>query len=114
MDKLDQELKSILMPVQGKLILVSHPAYGYFMRDYGLKQYSIEFDGKDPTPLQLTSILQKAKEAHVTKVYVQPQYPNKGAKLIANEINATIVVLDPYSENYFETMREIAKEFASP
>lgn len=114
LDQLDQELTLTLKPVFGRSILVSHPAYGYFIRDYGMKQLSIEFEGKDPTPLQLTTVLRDSRNAQVTKVFVQPQYPSKGASLIAKEINAKVVTLEPYSENYFETMREIAKEFASP
>lgn len=112
--ELDQELTAQLKPVTGRSILVSHPAYGYFVRDYGMSQISIEFEGKDPTPLQLTTVLRDAKNAKVTKVFVQPQYPSKGASLVAKEIQAKVVTLEPYSENYFETMREIAKEFASP
>lgn len=114
LDKLDQELVFILKPVEGRSILVSHPAYSYLLRDYGMNQISIEFEGKDPTPFQLTNTLRDAKNAKVTKVFVQPQYPSKGATLVAKEVGAKVVTLEPYSENYFESMREIAKEFAAP
>ncbi len=112
--QLDQELSVELKPAEGRSILVSHPAYSYMLRDYGMDQISIEFEGKDPTPLQLTHTLRDARNAKVTKVFVQPQYPSKGAALVAKEIGARVVTLEPYSENYFETMRQIAKEFASP
>ena len=111
---LDSELSTTLQPANGRAILVSHPAYSYLLRDYGMGQISIEFEGKDPTPLQLTNTLRDAKNAKVTKVFVQPQYPSKGATLIGREIGAKVVTLEPYSENYFETMRQIAKEFATP
>jgi zinc transport system substrate-binding protein len=110
----DAAITDLLKPVAGRSILVSHPAYAYFVRDYNMDQISIEFEGKDPTPLQLTTVLRDARNKRVTKVYVQPQYPSKGATLVAKEIGATVVSLDPYSEKYFETMREIAKEFATP
>ncbi len=110
----DAKIAALLKSVAGRSILVSHPAYAYFVRDYDMDQISIEFEGKDPTPLQLTTVLRDARNQHVTKVFVQPQYPSKGATLVAKEIGATVVSLDPYSENYFETMREIAKEFAAP
>lgn len=110
---LDAELSKILTPIKGKTILVSHPAYGYFCRDYGLKQLSVEFEGKDPTPKQLTNILSTARKEGIKKVFIQMQYNNKGAKLIASEIGATIVVLDPYAENYFDSMLEIARSFAN-
>lgn len=114
LDALDQELAAILKPAEGRSILVSHPAYSYLLRDYGMGQISIEFEGKDPTPFQLTNTLRDARNAKVTKVFVQPQYPSKGATLVAKEIGAKVETLEPYSENYFETMREIAKKFATP
>jgi len=110
---LERELVKILAPIKGKTILVSHPAYGYLCRDYGLIQLSVEFEGKDPTPKQLTKILNIARQEHIAKVYIQTQYNSKGARLIAAEIGAEIVILDPYAENYFESMLEIARSFVS-
>lgn len=109
---LDEEIQTTLKPLQNRLILVSHPAYAYFCRDYDLTQMSIEFEGKDPTPQQLTNILNRARSAHIKKVYIQKQYNNKGARLFANELGADVVMLDPYSENYFVSMREIANAFS--
>lgn len=94
------------------MLLVSHPAYAYFCRDYNLEQFSIEFEGKDPTPQQLTRVLQQARALKTKKIYIQRQYNNKGAKLVANELGAQLVMLDPYSENYLNTMHEIALRFA--
>jgi zinc transport system substrate-binding protein len=93
--------------------MVSHPAYAYFCRDYQLKQLSIEFEGKDPSPRQLTSVLTRARQAGIKTVFIQMQYNNKGAQLIAKELGAKIVTLDPYAENYFIMMREIASHFAA-
>lgn len=112
LDKLDADIVSILKPVQQRTILVSHPAYAYFCRDYGLKQLSIEFEGKDPTPLQLTRVLNEARAEHINKVFVQLQYSSKGARLFANELGAKVIVLDPYSEDFFSSMRQIANAIA--
>lgn len=110
--QLDQEITTILAPLTHRTIFVSHPAYGYFCRDYNLKQYSIEVEGKDPTPQQLNQILRMAREFQIRTIYVQPQYSNKGARLIAEQIGAQVVSLDPYSEQYFNSLLEIAHAFA--
>lgn len=111
LQELDAQITNILKPLKNRTILVSHPAYAYFCRDYDLEQLSIEFEGKDPTPLQLTNVLNKARAAHTKKVYIQAQYNSKGAKLIAKELGADVVMLDPYSEDYINTMLKIAKQF---
>jgi zinc transport system substrate-binding protein len=112
LEQLDQKIVEILAPLQNRTILVSHPAYAYFARDYGLEQLSIEWEGKDPTPQQMTKILNTARNKKIHTIFIQRQYNNKGARLIADEIGAKVVILDPYSEDYYNTLLEIAHAFA--
>lgn len=113
LDQLDDQIRAIFASSNPHLILVSHPAYAYFSRDYGLRQLSIEFEGKDPTPQQMNRILNQARAAGVKKVFIQAQYPSKGARLFAKELNAEVVTLDPYAENVEQSMLEIARNFAN-
>jgi len=112
LDRLDTEIAQLLKDSPSRLIVVSHPAYAYFARDYGLEQLSIEIEGKDPTPHQLTELIKRARQANVKKIFIQPQYSNKGANLIAKLLEAEVVTLDPYSEDYFGEMLRTAKEFS--
>jgi zinc transport system substrate-binding protein len=112
LDALDHEISDIFEPLGRRPVMVSHPAYAYFCRDYNLEQLSIEFEGKDPTPHQLNKILQESRDNDIKTIFIQIQYNNKGARLIADTIGASIVTLDPYSEEYMTTMREIALQFA--
>lgn len=113
LDNLDQEIVKILQKPHNHIILVSHPAYAYYCRDYNFTQLSIEFEGKDPTPQQLTKILDQARKGEIKMVFVQMQYSSKGARLIADYLGAKVVTLDPYSEKYIETLLDITKNFAS-
>lgn len=112
LEQLDTFIAELLLPLKNRTLLVSHPAYAYFCRDYHLKQLSIEFEGKDPTPGQLTRMLEQARKEKISKIYIQPQYPNRGAKLVAEELGAELVLLDPYSGDYLNMMREIAFYFS--
>ncbi|MCE5295205.1 MAG: zinc ABC transporter substrate-binding protein [Chlamydiales bacterium] len=112
LDTLDKELHTLLDSHKGQIIYVSHPAYGYFCREYGLTEKSIEFEGKDPTPKHLYNLIVDAKADHIKTIFIQQQYSTKAAELVAHEIGAKTVMLDPYSENYFASMRQIAKSFA--
>lgn len=112
LDALDKEITQLLAPLKQRVIMVSHPAYAYFCRDYNLRQLSIEFEGRDPTPQQLTKVIQDARKNQIRAIFIQPQYSNKGARLIADTIGAKVVTLDPYSEDYLNSMRQIARQFA--
>lgn len=112
LDLLDKDIEATLKPLKNRIFLVSHPSYTYFAKDYNLEQLSIEFEGKDPTPRQLTGIIHQARLSKIKTIFIQSQYSNKGAKLIAQEIGAKVVNLDPYSENYLDSMRNIARSIA--
>lgn len=111
--KLDREIELTLKPLKYRTIMVSHPAYAYFARDYNLEQLPIEYEGKDPSPRQLTNILQEARQKGIKTIFIQNQYSSKGASLLAKELQAKIVELDPYSGDYFNTLREITKRIAA-
>lgn len=110
--QLDENIQQILSSLQNRHIMVSHPAYAYFCRDYNLEQISIEFEGKDPTPQQLTKVLDAARQFQIRTIFIQMQYNNKGARLIAEQIGAKVVTLDPYAEQYLKSMLEIAHAFS--
>lgn len=112
LDELDRAIQETLGSLKNRFIVVSHPAYSYFSQDYQLVQIPIEFEGKDPTPQQLTHILNKGRESNAKVVFVQAQHRSKGARLVAKELGAVVVELDPLAENYLENMLTIAKNFA--
>ena len=114
LSSLDQELEGILQPVHGKTVLVTHPAYAYLCRDYDLYQLSVETEGKDPSSKKLTAILNKAEALKVKTIFTQTQYSDKAAKIIAQRLGASLVLLDPYAEDYMTNLVMISKNFARP
>jgi zinc transport system substrate-binding protein len=112
LDSLDRYIRKTLSTKKSLNIFVSHPAYGYFCKEYGLHEYSIEQEGKDPSPKQLTELIKKAKKDNIHTIFSQNQYSIKGAEQVAKAIGANLVCLNPYSEQYFDAMRTIADAFA--
>lgn len=110
LDLLDSEIENKLASLKGSTFLISHPAFGYFCKDYGLKQLSIEFQGKDPTLKKLSKTLDEAKEKHIKKVFVQAQYNNKGAIFIADKMGVDIDYVDPYCEEYESNLKNFVNK----
>jgi len=111
---LDEEIHEILKSVEKRTILVSHPAFGYFCKEYGFEQLSVEYEGKDPRPRHLEEILKRAVAQSMEVALALPQYNNKGAQLIAEKLHVPVHLIDPYSAEYFETMRKLAHLIADP
>jgi zinc transport system substrate-binding protein len=112
LEALEEEISAILAPFEGEAILASHPAFAYYCRDFRLVQLSVECEGKEPRPKDLAKTLQQAKELHARCVLTQTQYSNKGAELIAKNLNLPVYLVDPYSKNYIENMRAISAMIA--
>lgn len=106
-DSLDNYIESKLNPYKGKKFLIFHPALSYLARDYGLKQISIEIDGKEPTPLNMQEIISVAKSEKIKIVFVQKQFSTHNAEVIAREINGSVVQIDPLSYNWSESIKQI-------
>ena len=82
-----------------KAIMIYHPAYTYLARDYAIEQITIEQEGKEPTPRQLTTMIEKARTMGIKRIFHQPQYSPDKLRSIAEEISAEIVVCDPLSRD---------------
>jgi len=113
LDMLDDEIETILAPLKNRILMVSHPSFAYYCRDYNLAQLSIEFEGRDPTPKQLTKMLEMAKNNEIRTIFTLPSFNNKGATIVASEIGARLVELNPLQENYILMMRGITSKIAS-
>lgn len=111
LDQLDRDLEAIFSQAPSHTILVSHAAFGYLCRDYQLTQLSIEIEGKEPTSKQIAALIVKAKEAQINRVFVQPQYSQKGALRIAKQLSAELISIDPYEENVVNNLRRISSFF---
>ena len=114
LDALDSEIRSILAPIpqDRRTFLVFHPSWGYFAKAYGLTQASIEVEGKEPSPRDMARIIAMGKESGAKVVFVQPQFSEKSAAVIARQIGAKVVRLDPLAEDWDGNMRRAAQAFA--
>ena len=113
LDQLNLDIEKKIFSIKGSAFLISHPAFAYFCKDYNLHQISIEYEGKDPTLKMLGETLNQAKEKNIKKVFIQAQYNNKGAEIIAKKIGAHLHLVDPYSINYEENLKNFVEMLIS-
>jgi len=113
-DDLDRKIRDILAPIpaERRTFLVFHPSWGYFARAYGLTQSAIEVDGKEPSPKDMVNIIEMGRKTGARVVFVQPQFSQKSASVIAAQINARVVRLDPLAEDWARNLLAAARAFA--
>lgn len=112
LDTLHHRLGEILAPVKGKTIYVYHPAFSYLAETYGFEQRSIETEGKDPGSKRLYELIDEIKRAGVKVIFDQPQFAEGSVKVIAQEAQVQVVVLNDLMEDYITGMEALAHAIA--
>ena len=90
-------------------LMIYHPAYTYYARDYSIKQIAIEHDGKEPSLRQTTALIDKAKEHGVRVILRQPQYSEDKVRAIAKDCGAEIITTDPLSEDILSEIERVTE-----
>jgi zinc transport system substrate-binding protein len=81
---------------EGASFIVLHPAWGYFARDHGLTQVEILSHGTgDPGAARVADLIRTGREQGVRTIFTQPQFNSAPAEIIARELGAETVNLDP-------------------
>lgn len=91
-----------------RAFLTFHPSWGYFARDYGLEQITIESEGKEPSPKEMGEILKTVKSKKISTVFVEPQFSKTAAETIAKTVGAQVEELDPLAEDWDYNLRKVA------
>lgn len=109
----DSTVEKLLTTATSKKFIIFHPALAYFARDYGLKQLSIEFEGKVPSPRHLQSVIETAKSENIRFVLIQKEFDKENAEIIAKETGSKIIVIDPLDYNWPEQIIAIATKLSN-
>ena len=100
-----------LRPEATRSFISHHPAWAYLARDYGLRQIAIHRNHAEPSAARLAQIVERGVEEKVRIVVVQPGYSEEAAQIVATEIGAVVVVVDPLGANWFDEMNRLADAF---
>ncbi|MDD3625404.1 MAG: zinc ABC transporter substrate-binding protein, partial [Proteiniphilum sp.] len=107
-DAVDSTLTALLTNAPSRSFIIYHPALGYLARDYGLRQHSIEFEGKNPSPAQLKELVDLARREEISTIFVQRGFDLKNGEVIAREIGAELFEIDPLRYEWDEELIGIA------
>ncbi len=108
----DSYIKSLLNHSVNKSFMIFHPSLTYLAIDYGLEQIPVETEGKEPSPSELKNLIDRGREENLKTIFVQREFDTKNARLIGNEIGAETVVINPLSDNWVSSVKEIAEKIA--
>jgi zinc transport system substrate-binding protein len=117
LEKLNQEYKTTIESSKTKNLLVSHAAYGYWEKRYGIEAIAISglSPTQEPTQKELQTIIEESTEHNIHYVIFEQNVSPKIAKIIQEEIGAKSLTLHnleavteeniKQKDDYFSIMR---------
>ena len=97
-----------MAPHRGRSIYIFHPALGYYCRQFGLRQESVEKDGKEPTPAHLAELQESMKRDGARAILVQREFDRSHAEVLSRSLGIEIISIDPLQYDWFRMMDELA------
>ena len=118
---LDQELRATLSSLESRVFVATHAAWPYFAERYDVRQLGTLYPapGRELSPRELAALVDRARESGVRAVFTEPQLGEQGARALAEELEASVGMLDPLGgpllpgrDSYFALLRYNAHQFA--
>lgn len=104
---LDADIAQLCNGASLPYFIIYHPALTYLARDYNLEQVAIEDEGKEPSAKRIAQIIDRARKDGIKRVFYQSEFPKSSVDIVAEDIGAEAVEINPLAENTFENIRHI-------
>lgn len=95
LSQINDKFIGISKDAKDKKILVSHAAFGYWEKRYGIEQISISglSTSNEPSQKDLAEVIDTAKEEHVKYIFFEQNVSSKLTETVQKEIGAKALVL---------------------
>ncbi len=106
-EELDKKATGLFSGLTHRSFMIYHPNLGYLARDYGLEEITVEYEGKEPPPSAMKALIDRARIDGIKTIFIQKEFDTKNAREIAHEIGGKVVIIDPLSEDWFNSTLNI-------
>ncbi len=112
LEALDQEVAVRLAPFRGRTFFAYHPDWSAFAADYGLRQETLERGHKEPDARALQAVIEEARREGARAIFVPPQFSKESAELVADEVGARVIAIDPLAYDWPSSVGEMSRALA--
>jgi zinc transport system substrate-binding protein len=108
-EETDKAIKSLFARLEfNSAFMVFHPSWGYFAREYHLRQLSVEVEGKSPKPKALVKLIQQAKKEKIKAIFTQIEFSSASADIIAKALGIPVIKVSALSVDWSGNLLNIA------
>ncbi len=106
-EQLDTRCHEAITASETEAFMIYHPAYTYYAHDYGIRQISVEQDGKEPSPRQLALLVEEVKRHNIKAILLQPQYSIDKVMSLAEECGIEVIETDPLATDILSEIERV-------
>jgi zinc transport system substrate-binding protein len=106
-DSLYQRYATALESKKSSSFVIFHPALTYIAEEFELNQIPIELEGKTPGPSHVREVIDLIKKNNVGVIFIQKQFDQTNAELIAKETGVNIIEIDPLNPHWMKEMESL-------
>lgn len=106
-DELDLYIRNTLAKSHNHYIIAYHAAWGHYAATYGLTQIPIKLARREISAKYLAELIEFAKLKKINNIFVQPQFNQSYAAILAKEIGAKVIEIDPLAEDYINNLYKV-------
>ncbi|MCF8346713.1 MAG: zinc ABC transporter substrate-binding protein [Bacteroidales bacterium] len=110
LDSLDQYISDELTNLKSVSFFTYHPSLSYFARDYKLDQHPLELGGKTPSSAHMKKLIDTGAKNNIKVIFLQMQFDQKNAEVLANETGAQIVQINPLDPDWMAQLFHITEK----
>ena len=114
-EQTDQIISGLLSTLakEKRAFIVFHPSWGYFAKQYGLRQTPIEIGGKAPKPRAVQELIKQARKLKTGTILTSPEFSDAIAKQIASELEVKVLKISPLAPDWSANLIRLAKAIAT-
>lgn len=98
------------MNLKDKGVVIRHPSLSYFARDYGIRQISLQEDGKETSPLQLKRRLEAVKDSNPTVFVSEREHASSTDEDVAEQLGINLIQVSLNSADWLDDLMRLSNE----
>lgn len=112
--RLDTDIAALFaaLPPEKRLFLTFHQGWAYYAHNYGLREVSVELEGREPSPRDMARLMDFAAEKGVTVIVASPITNTSVVTAITRDIKGEAVLVNPLDENWPDMLRGFSQALA--
>lgn len=119
--QLHERLQQLTAGFRQRAFISFHPSFTYFARRYNLEEAGVieVAPGREPSPRAMQELVRTVRRAGIKVIFSEPQFSPRVAEVLAREVGARVLVLDPlggrppYGDDYLALMEYNAATMAA-